>query len=1085
MLMPSKSRKKQSSKTPQALGDTVFAKGVEYRGMINRTIRAVARYKTMDIATASQVNQCARSLESIYETLQHAVPDKGTSSSDIIARLQSVNDELSGVFRLHGTESIGDLVKVCYGATYLTNAEQSDIYKWETLSQHAHPIGYKLLPWKHDPSKTNEPQILAKNKIVEDFMIVESAGTLDCFDLARTSNSFQSKVYGIKVVFQNPESRSTLIVSTVVDDILVSCCELPFMQEKLSKLRSEPPDDPSISTEEYNRFVSTLTLKDMLVYSVQELHHKLAGHLSRAALIKQRTIGQVVKEFVADDLYAQRLTLIQLLSRFGDPEFEYLAYLLYDLLSTEGHTGGTIDTVEQTMLYDSLPWNVKRYFRDAMKTTLQYTNTLASYDETKIPLEQQICLMKAPDSVKEKAMAKLKEVKAKSEDTGSKARQYLDGLLKIPFGVFRSESILAAASTMRADWDVLISRFGTHVDSQKLKSARTVADISQACNTTINDAIVASKQAYWQNATNHLISGKHDDLVAKVSMINSIIKKHKLKSPRISHSGKRKKDMQEKITEFMEANQDNAMVVRDISCTFEPVIGSDNMPAILSDIQAIKTKQSDIREYLDTVRSILDDAVHGHSTAKRQIERVVGQWINGEHGGYCFGFEGPPGLGKTSLAKRGLAKCLVDEDGTSRPFSFIAMGGSSNGSFLQGHSYTYVGSTWGKIVDILIDAKCMNPIIFIDELDKVSQTEHGKELIGILTHLIDGSQNDGFQDRYFSGVPIDLSRALFIFSYNDPSAIDRILLDRIHRIKFDPLTIQDKLAICKKHILPEIYKSTGLHNEMELDEKTLEWLIESYTFESGVRKLKEVLFEIVTEVNLDLLNMDEPVELPILVSRETIEKRYLKERRPVMHTRIPETNKTGVINGLWANSLGKGGIIPIEATYFPTDKFLDFKLTGMQGDVMKESMNIARTLVWKRMTGSEREKLLTDIGKTKMQGLHIHCPEGATPKDGPSAGVAITMAMTSLLRKMPTNRTVGITGEVNLQGNVTAIGGLDLKIYGGIRGGVRTFLFPKENLPDFDRFMEKNAGDPKLAEISFHAISTVGEAEQYVFSKPE
>lgn len=1085
MLMPASRSRKKQSKTAHTLGDTVFAKGVEYRGMINRTIRAVARYKTMDIATASQVNQCAKSLESIYETLQHAVPDNGTSNADIIARLQAVNDELSGVFRIHGTDSISDLVKVCYGAAYTTCAEQSDIYKWETLAQHAHPISYKLLPWKHDPSKEGDPHILVKNKIVEDFMIIESAGTLDCFDLSRTSNSFQSKVYGIKVVFQNPESRSTLIVSTVVDDILVSCCELPFMQEKLNKLRQEPPEDSSISEEEYHRFVSTLTLKDMLVYSIPELHNKLAGYLRRAALIKQRTIGQVVKEFVADDLFAQRTTLIQLLTRFGDPEFEYLAYLLYDLLSNEGHGGGTIDTAEQTTLYDSLPWNVKRYFRDAMKTTLQYTNTLASYDETKIPLEQQICLMKAPDSVKEKAMAKLKEVKAKSEDTGSKARQYLDGLLKIPFGVFRSESILAAASTMRTDWDVLVSRLGNHVDSTKLRSARTVADISQACTSSVNQAIAASKKVYWETATQHLISGKHDDLVAKISMLNSIIKKHKLKNPRISHSGKRKGEMQEKIAEFMAAHEDNALVVRDVSCTFEPIIGNDITPTILSDVQAIKAKQKDISSYLSTVRATLDNAVHGHTTAKRQIERVIGQWINGEHGGYCFGFEGPPGLGKTSLAKRGLAKCLVDEDRSSRPFAFIAMGGSSNGSFLQGHSYTYVGSTWGKIVDILIDSKCMNPIIFIDELDKVSRTEHGKELIGILTHLIDGSQNDGFQDRYFSGVPIDLSRALFVFSYNDPSAIDRILLDRIHRVKFDPLTVQDKLAICEKHILPEIYKSTGLHDEVHFDNETLEWLIESYTFESGVRKLKEVLFEIVTEVNLDLLGSDEPVELPVSIDRKTIETRYLKERRPVMHTCVPETNKVGVINGLWANSLGKGGIIPIESSYFPTDKFLDFKLTGMQGDVMKESMNIARTLVWKRMDEANREALLKKISETKMQGLHIHCPEGATPKDGPSAGVAITMAMTSLLRNTPTNRRVGITGEVNLQGNVTAIGGLNLKIYGGVRGGVKTFLFPKENLPDFERFMEKNSGDPKLDGISFHAISTVSEAEKYVFTVDE
>ena len=118
--------------------------------------------------------------------------------------------------------------------------------------------------------------------------------------------------------------------------------------------------------------------------------------------------------------------------------------------------------------------------------------------------------------------------------------------------------------------------------------------------------------------------------------------------------------------------------------------------------------------------------------------------------GYCFGFEGPPGVGKTSLAQKGISKCLLDQDNVSRPFSFIAVGGSSNGSTFEGHNYTYVGSTWGKIVDVIIESKCMNPIIFIDELDKISKTEHGKEIIGILTHLIDPAQNKGFQDKYFS-----------------------------------------------------------------------------------------------------------------------------------------------------------------------------------------------------------------------------------------------------------------------------------------------------------------------------------------------
>merc|ERR1712100_701612 len=198
-------------------------------------------------------------------------------------------------------------------------------------------------------------------------------------------------------------------------------------------------------------------------------------------------------------------------------------------------------------------------------------------------------------------------------------------------------------------------------------------------------------------------------------------------------------------------------------------------------------------QYIESVHSILDNAVHGHEEAKLQVERIIGQWINGEMNGYCFGFEGPPGTGKTSFAKKGLTKCLKDEDGNPRPFSFIALGGSSNGATLEGHSYTYVGSTWGRIVDILMECGTMNPIIFIDELDKVSRTEHGKEIIGILTHLTDSTQNDEFADKYFAGIKLNLSKALIIFSYNDVDLIDRILLDRIHRIQFSNLNLHDKI----------------------------------------------------------------------------------------------------------------------------------------------------------------------------------------------------------------------------------------------------------------------------------------------------
>ena len=509
---------------------------------------------------------------------------------------------------------------------------------------------------------------------------------------------------------------------------------------------------------------------------------------------------------------------------------------------------------------------------------------------------------------------------------------------------------------------------------------------------------------------------------------------------------------------------------------------SSNNIVLPVEVLKIKDNYKLVSNYIKNVKNILDESVHGHNKAKKQIERIVGQWINGEQSGYCFGFEGPPGVGKTSLAKKGLANCLKDDEGNSRPFSFIAIGGSSNGSTLDGHNYTYVGSMWGKIVDVLMETKCMNPIIFIDEIDKVSRTEAGREIIGILTHLIDPSQNDCFQDKYFSGIDLDLSKALFVFSYNDVEAMDRILLDRIHRIKFDSLTLDEKLVICEKHMLPEVFEKMGQINSIKFTEDVLKFIIEKYTCEAGVRKLKEILFEIVGEINLELLdsyNNDESIELPILVTEDLVKNKYLKERHQIKEKKIHLNDQIGIINGLWANALGRGGIIPIECQFILGNNPLDLKLTGMQGDVMKESMNVAKSLAWKLTDSSVQKKILKEFEETKNQCIHIHCPEGATPKDGPSAGTAITTVLYSLLNKKKICHNLAITGEINLQGKVTEIGGLDLKILGGIAAGVKTFLFPTENQKDFDKFMEKHGEKDILSDISFYPISSIEEALKF------
>ena len=227
------------------------------------------------------------------------------------------------------------------------------------------------------------------------------------------------------------------------------------------------------------------------------------------------------------------------------------------------------------------------------------------------------------------------------------------------------------------------------------------------------------------------------------------------------------------------------------------------------------------------VRDVLDNSVYGHKLAKQQLERIIGQWIQGKMDGAVLGLYGPPGTGKTTLAKKGLAKCLIDDNGESRPFAFLPLGVRIMVHFwmvivtlmlVQGKNYWYINGD-----------KYMNPIIFIDELDKVSQTEHGREIISILTHLTDSTQNNEFTDKYFSGIKFDLSKALIIFSYNDRDCIDRVLMDRILEIEVKPLAKSEKIEITKTYLLPEILESVGYNiDDILIENIDLIYLIEKY-----------------------------------------------------------------------------------------------------------------------------------------------------------------------------------------------------------------------------------------------------------------
>jgi ATP-dependent Lon protease len=290
-------------------------------------------------------------------------------------------------------------------------------------------------------------------------------------------------------------------------------------------------------------------------------------------------------------------------------------------------------------------------------------------------------------------------------------------------------------------------------------------------------------------------------------------------------------------------------------------------------------------DFMANAQKTLDEAVYGLNDAKMQIMQMLGQLItNPKAIGTAIAIHGPPGTGKTSLVKEGISKIL------NRPFAFIALGGATDSSFLEGHSYTYEGSTWGKIVQIIIDSKCMNPVIYFDELDKISDTPKGEEIAGILTHLTDTSQNSQFHDKYFSEIDFDLSKCLFIFSYNDESKINPILKDRMYRIQTKGYNQKQKTVISNNYLLPRIREQVKFNEkEIIIPDSAIQYIIENLcNKEDGVRNLKRCLEIIYTKLNLYRLmkpgsnlfeeDMSLKVEFPFTVTKDIVDKLIKKDK---------------------------------------------------------------------------------------------------------------------------------------------------------------------------------------------------------------
>jgi len=433
---------------------------------------------------------------------------------------------------------------------------------------------------------------------------------------------------------------------------------------------------------------------------------------------------------------------------------------------------------------------------------------------------------------------------------------------------------------------------------------------------------------------------------------------------------------------------------------------------------------------LKRARQILDEDHEGLADIKQRILEFIGVGImKGEVSGSIILFVGPPGVGKTSLG-RSIARSL------GRKFFRFSLGGMRDEAEIKGHRRTYVGAMPGKFIQAFKDTQSANPVIMLDEIDKVGASFHGDPASALL-EVLDPEQNTDFLDHYLD-VPFDLSRALFICTANQLDTIPGPLLDRMEVIQLSGYLASEKLDIARNHLLPRQLERNGLkkRGQLRIDKAALRKIIEQYAREAGVRRLEKYLGQIARKAVVKILEGEKP---PIHVRAGDVES-YLG--KPVF-TRDKPLSGVGLITGLAWTAMG-GATLSIEATRIHSFS-RGFKLTGQLGDVMKESAEIAYSYI---MANAHRWGGSLDFFENSL--VHLHVPAGATPKDGPSAGITMASALLSLARNRRPVRNIAMTGELTLTGQVLPVGGIREKVIAARRAGVRELILPAANKGDYE-----------------------------------
>ena len=448
-------------------------------------------------------------------------------------------------------------------------------------------------------------------------------------------------------------------------------------------------------------------------------------------------------------------------------------------------------------------------------------------------------------------------------------------------------------------------------------------------------------------------------------------------------------------------------------------------------------------------KKILDRDHYGLTKVKeRMLELLAVHSLVPEIKGQIICLVGPPGVGKTSIVKS-VAECL------GRKYARVSLGGVTDEAEIRGHRKTYIGAMPGRIISAVKTAGSANPVILLDEIDKLGSSYKGDPSAAML-EILDSEQNNTFHDHYID-MPFDLSRVMFITTANDAGSIPAPLLDRMELIELGSYTREEKYHIAKEHLIKKQLKANGLKaSDVRFSDEAIYKIIDAYTREAGVRRLDRTLATVCRKSAAKIVSGEKSVKITPEVLRAML---GTEKYKPDV---LAKKDEIGLVNGLAWTSVG-GEIMPLEVVCVPGTGKLS--LTGSLGDVMKESANAAVTCV-----RSRAELLGIDKGFYKDMDIHIHAPEAAVPKDGPSAGITMFIALASALTGRAVKRDVAMTGEITLRGRIMPIGGLKEKSMAAYRAGIRTVFIPIENLPDLD-----NVDDIVKENINFVAVESVDE----------